>query len=147
LAGLTTLEGFCSIQSLDLRSFSILRSSLAHLAKNENSKNIKVIKSCNANIKSLAPKLLYEKTEAKTNLRREVGMKKLMLGLVMLGLGQAGCEFIGGALVGAGATGAGYEYNAYRQMEQLEEDYKNEKISRAEYEKRKQQIEAGSIMY
>jgi len=50
-------------------------------------------------------------------------MKKLMLGLVMLGLGQAGCEFIGGALVGAGATGAGYEYNAYRQMEQLEEDY------------------------
>jgi len=32
-------------------------------------------------------------------------------------------------------------------MQQLEEDYKNEKISRAEYEKRKQQIEAGSIMY
>jgi hypothetical protein len=75
-------------------------------------------------------------------------MKKLMLGLVMLvGLGQAGCEFIGGAVVGAGATGAGYEYNAYRQMQQLEEDYKNEKISRAEYEKRKQQIEAGSIIY
>jgi hypothetical protein len=32
---------------------------------------------------------------------------------------QAGCEFIGGAAVGAGATGAGYEYNAYRQMQQL----------------------------
>jgi hypothetical protein len=52
-----------------------------------------------------------------------------------------------GAVVGAGATGAGYEYNAYRQMQQLEEDYKTEKISRAEYEKRKQQIEAGSIIY
>ena len=50
-------------------------------------------------------------------------------------------------MVGAGATGAGYEYNAYRQMQQLEEDYKTEKISRAEYEKRKQQIEAGSIIY
>ena len=65
----------------------------------------------------------------------------------MLGLGQAGCEFIGGALVAAGATAAGYEYNAYRQMQQLEEDDKNEKISRAEYENRKQQIEAGSIIY
>ena len=44
-------------------------------------------------------------------------------------------------------AGAAYEYNAYRQMQQLEEDYKAEKISRAEYEKRKQQIEAGSILY
>jgi len=75
-------------------------------------------------------------------------MKKLMLGLVMLAaLGQAGCEFIGGAVVGAGATGAGYEYNAYRQMQQLEEDYKAERISRREYEERKKQIEAGSIIY
>jgi hypothetical protein len=32
-------------------------------------------------------------------------------------------------------------------MQQLEEDYKAERISRAEYEKRKQQIEAGSIIY
>ena len=76
-------------------------------------------------------------------------MKKLMLALVMLlGLGQAGCEFIGGgAMVGVGATGAGYEYNAYRQMQQLEEDYKAERISRREYEERKKQIEAGSILY
>jgi len=75
-------------------------------------------------------------------------MKKLMLGLVMLAaLGQAGCEFIGGAAVGAGATGAGYEIQAYRQMQKLEEDYKAEKISRAEYESRKKQIEAGSILY
>jgi hypothetical protein len=75
-------------------------------------------------------------------------MKKLMSALVMLlGLGQAGCEFIGGAVVGAGATGAGYEYNAYRQMQQLEEDYKAERISRREYEERKKQIEAGSIIY
>jgi hypothetical protein len=75
-------------------------------------------------------------------------MKKLMLVLMIaMGLSQWGCEFIGGAAVGAGATGAGYEYNAYRQMQQLEEDYKNERISRAQYEERKRQIEAGSIIY
>ncbi len=75
-------------------------------------------------------------------------MKKLILVLVMLaGLGQAGCEFIGGAVVGAGATGAGYEYNAYREMQKLEEDYKAERISRREYEERKKQIEAGSLIY
>jgi hypothetical protein len=67
--------------------------------------------------------------------------------MITMGLSQWGCEFIGGAAVGAGATGAGYEYNAYRQMQQLEEDYKNERISRAEYEERKRQIEAGSIIY
>ena len=75
-------------------------------------------------------------------------MKKLMLVLVLMaGLGQWGCAFLGGAAVGAGAAGAGYEIQAYRQMQQLEEDYKNEKITRAEYEERKKQIEAGSIIY
>jgi hypothetical protein len=42
--------------------------------------------------------------------------------MIAMGLSQWGCEFIGGATVGAGATGAGYEYNAYRQMQKLEED-------------------------
>jgi len=75
-------------------------------------------------------------------------MKKLMLVLVVvIGLSQWGCEFIGGAAVGAGAAGAGYEYQAYRQMNQLEEDYKAERISRKEYEARKAQIEKGSILY
>jgi len=54
---------------------------------------------------------------------------------------------LGGAALGAGGTGAAYEYNAYRQMQQLEEDYKAERISRREYEERKKQIEAGSIIY
>jgi len=75
-------------------------------------------------------------------------VKKLMLVLVLItGLGQSGCAFLGGAAVGAGAAGAGYEIQAYRQMQKLEEDYKAEKISRAEYESRKKQIEAGSILY
>ena len=75
-------------------------------------------------------------------------MRNLMLVLMItMGLSQWGCEFMGGAAVGAGATGAGYEYNAYRQMQKLEEDYKAERISRREYEERKKQIEAGSIIY
>jgi hypothetical protein len=75
-------------------------------------------------------------------------MKRLMLVLaLMMGLGQSGCAFLGGAAVGAGATGAGYEYQAYRQMNQLEDDYKAERISRKEYESRKAQIEKGSIIY
>jgi len=75
-------------------------------------------------------------------------MTKLMLVLVLvMALGQSGCAFLGGAAVGALGTSGGYEYNAYSKMEQLEDDYKNEKISRAEYESRKSQIEKGSILY
>ena len=75
-------------------------------------------------------------------------MRKFMLVcLLVIGLGQGGCAFLGGAAVGAGATGAGYEYQAYNQMNRLEDDYKLERISRKEYEARKAQIEKGSILY
>jgi len=75
-------------------------------------------------------------------------MKKLALVFAILaGLGQWGCEFLGGAAVGTLATGAGYELRAKQQMDKLEDDYKNERISRKEYEARKKQIEAGSIIY
>ena len=62
-------------------------------------------------------------------------------------LGPVGCAFLGGAATGALATGAGYEINSKRQMDKLEDDYKNERISRREYEERKKQIESGSIIY
>jgi hypothetical protein len=75
-------------------------------------------------------------------------MKKLMLVLALLmGLGQSGCAFVGGAAVGALGTSAGYEINAKSKMDQLEDDYKAERISRKEYESRKSQIEKGSIIY
>jgi hypothetical protein len=75
-------------------------------------------------------------------------MTKLMLVLVLLmGLGQSGCAFLGGAAVGAAGTGARYEFNAHSKMNQLEDDYRAERISRAEYESRKSQIEKGSIIY
>jgi hypothetical protein len=79
---------------------------------------------------------------------REVEMTKLMLILVlMISVAQSGCAFLGGAALGAAGTGAAYEYNAHSQMDKLEDDYKNERISRAEYESRKAQIEKGSILY
>lgn len=74
-------------------------------------------------------------------------MRTIMTLMLTLTLTQWGCEFIGGAAAGALATGAGYEYSAKRQMDQLEEDYKNRRISREEYEDRKKQIEKGSIIY
>jgi hypothetical protein len=75
-------------------------------------------------------------------------MKKVMLALAFLMiLGQSGCAFLGGAAVGALGTSAGYEINAKSKMDQLENDYKAERISRKEYEARKSQIEKGSIIY
>jgi len=67
--------------------------------------------------------------------------------LMFLSLAQWGCAFLGGAATGALATGAGYEINSKRQMDKLEDDYKDERISRREYEDRKKQIESGSIIY
>ena len=75
-------------------------------------------------------------------------MKRLMLVLVlMVALGQSGCAFLGGAAVGALGISAGYEINARSKMNQLEDDYKAERISRKEYEARKSQIEKGSVLY
>lgn len=74
-------------------------------------------------------------------------MKKHLALLMFLSLAQWGCAFLGGAATGALATGAGYEINSKRQMDKLEDDYKNERISRREYEDRKKQIESGSIIY
>jgi hypothetical protein len=75
-------------------------------------------------------------------------MKKLMLLLaLMVALGQSGCAFLGGAAVGALGTSAGYEINAKSKMDQLEDDYRAERISRKEYEARKSQLEKGSIIY
>jgi len=78
----------------------------------------------------------------------EVEMKSLMLVLVLLiGVSQSGCMFLGGAALGALGTSAGYEINASSKMDQLESDYKAERISRNEYLARKSQLEKGSIIY
>jgi hypothetical protein len=79
---------------------------------------------------------------------RRLNMKKAILAVaLLLGLTQSGCAFLGGAAVGTLATGAGYELNARHQMDKLDADFRNERISRREYEARKAQIEKGSIIY
>ncbi|HEU5463988.1 MAG TPA: hypothetical protein VFV82_07645 [Candidatus Binatia bacterium] len=74
-------------------------------------------------------------------------MKQLAVLVLLAGLTQTGCQFLGGAATGALATGAGYEIQAKRQMDRLEDDFRNRRISREEYESRKRQIESGSIVY
>lgn len=74
-------------------------------------------------------------------------MKSFVIALMLVAFTQAGCQFLGGAATGALATGAGYEIQAKRQMDRLEEDYRNRRISREEYESRKRQIESGSVVY
>jgi hypothetical protein len=80
--------------------------------------------------------------------KREEAFMKALATLLFLGsLGLGGCEFVAGAATGALATGAGYEINAKRQRDKLEDDYRNERIGRREYEARRRQIEKGSIIY
>jgi len=74
-------------------------------------------------------------------------MKNLILAIALSGLALSGCQFLGGTATGALATGAGYEYQAKRQMDRLEDDFKSGRINREEYETRKQQIERGSLIY
>jgi hypothetical protein len=74
-------------------------------------------------------------------------MKKLVLLLAFAVSLNWGCAFLGGAAVGALGTGAAYEVHNKSQMDRLEDDYRNERISRREYEARKKQIEAGSVIY
>jgi hypothetical protein len=79
-------------------------------------------------------------------------MKQVMLAIMLLvAVALSGCSSSAGsaglgALGGAAAGVAGYEYNAHRQMEQLEEDYREGRINRREYQIRRDQIQKGSIL-
>ncbi len=68
--------------------------------------------------------------------------------IVLLGaMFTGGCAFLGGAAAGAGAAGAGYEYRTKQQLDRLKEDYRAGRITRGEYEARKEQLEEGSLIY
>ena len=56
-------------------------------------------------------------------------------------------EFVGGVAAGGAVAGGAYEYSNKRQLDDLEEDYKEGKISREEYERRKREIEKRSLVY
>ncbi len=75
-------------------------------------------------------------------------MKRLMMLMAggLLALSQAGCA---GLLVGAGAAGAAtaYEASNKRKLDHLDEDLANGRISRADYETRRDQIKDNSLVY
>jgi hypothetical protein len=75
-------------------------------------------------------------------------MRKLMVPFaLMIALGQWGCQFLGGAASGNRIPVSGYDANSHYQMNQLEEDYRGQRITRREYEIRKGQLEIGFILY
>ncbi len=65
---------------------------------------------------------------------------------LMIALGQWGCQFLGTAS-GNRTPVSGYVPNSHYQMNQLEEDYRAQRITSREYELRKGQVEIGFILY
>lgn len=72
----------------------------------------------------------------------------IMLSVLSLAL-MSGCsrEVVGGAALGAGAAGAAYEYSNKKALEDLKDDYEDGRISREEYDRRKEKIEDKSLVY
>jgi hypothetical protein len=73
--------------------------------------------------------------------------KLLVLFTLMMALGQWGCQFTGGVGSWNGATVASYRSNSYSRMNQLEDDYRADRITRRDYETRKGQVEIGSVHF
>lgn len=74
------------------------------------------------------------------------GVYVIPLVTLILAGGLGGCstrEVATGAAVG----GAAYEYSNKRAMDELEKDYQAGRIKRAEYERRKKEIEKRSVVY
>ena len=69
--------------------------------------------------------------------------KLMMLFALMIALGQWGCQLVGGAASGNRTPVSGYNSNSHYQMNQLEEDYRAQRITRKDYEFRKGQVEIG----
>ncbi|HEV8724825.1 MAG TPA: hypothetical protein VGW77_29780 [Candidatus Binatia bacterium] len=73
--------------------------------------------------------------------------KLMVLFALMIALGQWGCQFVGGAASGNRTPVSGYNSNSHYQMNQLEGDYRDQRISRKDYDFRKGQVEIGFILY
>lgn len=59
----------------------------------------------------------------------------------------AGCAALGGAAVGGAGAAAAYEHQHKQALEELEEDFKQGRISRQEYLERKEAIRERSVVY
>lgn len=73
-------------------------------------------------------------------------MKKIII--LCLGLLLSGCSgaFWGGAGAGALGAGAGYEVNAKRQIDRLDKELKDGKITQQEHDIRVDQVKRDSLL-
>lgn len=73
----------------------------------------------------------------------------IFLAMILPALFLSGCGrgTVGGAAIGAGAAGAAYEYQNKKALEDLDEDFRAGRISRQEYERRKDEIQGKSLVY
>ena len=63
--------------------------------------------------------------------------KLTVLCALMIAFGHWGCQFVGGSASGNGTPVTGSDGNSHYQMNQLEEEYRVQRISRRDYEVRK----------
>ena len=57
-----------------------------------------------------------------------------------------GCGFLGGAALGGAGAATAYEYQAKQALDELEEEFKQGRISREEYLERKEAIQERSLV-
>lgn len=72
-----------------------------------------------------------------------------LLLMIIITLHASGCSrgVVGGAALGAAGAGAAYEYQNKKQLDQLEQDFEAGRIDKEEYQKRKKDIQSGSLIY
>ena len=73
--------------------------------------------------------------------------KSTVLLALVIALGQWGCQFVGGSASGNRTPVSRYDSNSHYQMNQLEEDYRAQRISRKDREIRKGQVQLAFILY
>lgn len=80
---------------------------------------------------------------------RSLWMTMTVSGVLAIALLTGGCsrDAMLGTAAGAAATGGVYEYQNKRAMERIEDDYRRGRISRGEYERRRQEIKDRSVIY
>lgn len=72
----------------------------------------------------------------------------ISLGVLAVTVALGGCASkAGNVALGAGAAGAAYEYSNKRQVDALERERAEGKISQEEYDRRRKEIEGRSAVY
>lgn len=72
----------------------------------------------------------------------------ISLAVVVAAIALGGCASkAGNVALGAGAAGAAYEYSNKRQVDALERERQEGKISQEEYDRRRKEVENRSAVY